>query len=190
MVATRARIAVYLAVVALGGCMRGPNPLPAPAVPVSDELTKRIDSYLALHRSVEATLSPRKETEDPVRLVERRKALAAGIRAARPDARQGTIFTPAVEADIRRIIRADIRAREPDDQAAMRKEVPRLPFAVNDEYPESAPLATVPAMLLAHLRRLPEDLEYRFFGRHLILLDVDANLIVDYIPDALPAASS
>ena len=169
--------------------MRGPNPLPASAVTPSGELTKRIDAYLALHRRVAATLPPRKETDDPARLVERRKALAAGIRTARPGARQGAIFTAAVEADFRRIIRADITARQPDDRAAMRKEVPRLPIAVNEEYPEHAPLATVPAMLLAHLPRLPEELEYRFFDRHLILLDVDANLIVDYIPDALPATS-
>ncbi len=170
--------------------MRGPNPLPPPSVPASDELTTRIDAYVALHRRVAATLPPRKETDDPAQLVARRKALAVGIRAARPDARQGAIFTPAVEADIRRIIRADIRAREPDDRAAVRKEVPRLPFAVNDEYPEGAALATVPAMLLAQLPRLPEILEYRFFDRHLILLDVDAHLIVDYIPAALPAEPS
>src|SRR6266404_1798362 len=50
------------------------------------------------HRRVAATLPPRKETDDPARLVARRKALAAAIRAARRDARQGAIFTPAVEA--------------------------------------------------------------------------------------------
>jgi hypothetical protein len=59
---------------------------------------------------------------------------------------------------------------------------------VNGDYPSAAPLATVPPMLLAQLPRLPEEVEYRFFDRHLILLDVDANLIVDYIPNALPPA--
>src|SRR5436853_7490718 len=87
--AVRARIAVCFAVVALGGCMRGPNPLPPPSVPPSDELTRRIEAYLALHRRVAATLPPRHQTDDAAALVERRKALSVGIRAARPDARPG-----------------------------------------------------------------------------------------------------
>ena len=184
----RARIAAGLAVAVLGGCMRGPNPLPPPAVAPSGEFAKRIDAYLTLRRRVAATLPPRKETDDAARLVERRKRLAAGIRAARPDARQDAIFTRDVEVDFRRVVQEDIHARAPDDRAGVRKEVPRLSFAVNDEYPETKPLATVPPKLLAKLPRLPEELQYRFFDRHLILLDVDANLIVDYIPDALPAA--
>ncbi len=187
----RVRIGVSVALAALG-CVR-PPPSPVPDAPVfasSGELTTRVDAYLALHRRVAATLPGNEQTDQPAHLVARRKALAAAIRAARPDARQGDIFTPAIEAEYRRVIRADLKARRADDRAAVRKEVPRLPFAVNDEYPERAPLATVPAILLANLPRLPEELEYRFFDRHLILLDVDANLIVDYISNALPAPGS
>jgi hypothetical protein len=43
----------------------------------------------------------------------------------------------------------------------------------------------VPANLLANLPQLPEDVEYRIVDKHLILRDVDANIIVDYIPDAI-----
>jgi len=32
---------------------------------------------------------------------------------------------------------------------------------------------------------LPKDVEYRFVGRHLMLRDVDANIIVDYIFNAI-----
>jgi hypothetical protein len=153
------------------------------------ELTRRLDAYVAVHRRAEAAVPPRRTSDDPARVVERRKALAAAIRAERRDARQGAIFAPEIEAEYRRLIRADLRARTPKDRAAVREEVPRLPFAVNDGYPERAPHATVPAMLLASLPRLPQELEYRFFDRHLLLLDVDANLIVDYIPNALPPAA-
>ena len=38
---------------------------------------------------------------------------------------------------------------------------------------------TVPPNILAALPKLPEDLEYRFVNKHMILLDVHANLIVD-----------
>jgi hypothetical protein len=56
---------------------------------------------------------------------------------------------------------------------------------VNASYPDSAPLMTVPPDILAALPKLPEDLEYRFVAKHMILLDVRANLIVDYVLNAI-----
>ena len=50
---------------------------------------------------------------------------------------------------------------------------------------EGAPLMTVPPNILAALPKLPEDLEFRFVNRHMILLDVHANLIVDYVLNAV-----
>ena len=44
----------------------------------------------------------------------------------------------------------------------------------------------MPPLLLTQLPPLPPELQYRFLGRALILLDADANLIVDVVPDALP----
>jgi hypothetical protein len=40
--------------------------------------------------------------------------------------------------------------------------------------------------MLAGLPQLPPELEYRFLGRHLILVDVLANVVVDVLYDALP----
>jgi hypothetical protein len=57
---------------------------------------------------------------------------------------------------------------------------------VNAEYPEKAPLATLPPLILNRLQRLPEGLEYRFLGRDLILHDAKANLIVDFVHEAVP----
>jgi len=37
----------------------------------------------------------------------------------------------------------------------------------------------------AHLPRLPKDLTYRFVGNALILIDVHANLILDFIQNAI-----
>jgi hypothetical protein len=42
--------------------------------------------------------------------------------------------------------------------------------------------------VLLKLPPLPKDLEYRFLGRDLILLDIHANLIVDFIPAAIPGS--
>jgi hypothetical protein len=38
---------------------------------------------------------------------------------------------------------------------------------------------------LAALPKLPKELEYRFLGRDLVLWDLHAGLIVDFIPRAL-----
>jgi hypothetical protein len=39
---------------------------------------------------------------------------------------------------------------------------------------------TVPANLLINLPTLPEPLQFKIIGKHLILLDEDADVIVDY----------
>ena len=48
------------------------------------------------------------------------------------------------------------------------------------------PLTSVPPQVLQTLPKLTEDLEYRFIGDALILLDVHAHVIVDFIEDAMP----
>ena len=40
--------------------------------------------------------------------------------------------------------------------------------------------------VLWRLPTLPDEVEYRFIGRTLALVDVRASLIVDLLPDALP----
>lgn len=57
---------------------------------------------------------------------------------------------------------------------------------VNGTYPENQPLSTVPAAILESLPRLPDGIEYRFVGRHLILRDARANVIIDFIPNVIP----
>jgi hypothetical protein len=54
-------------------------------------------------------------------------------------------------------------------------------FPASDYYA----LTMMPPELLRLLPRLPAGLEYRFMDRDLILWDPHANLIVDFIPNAL-----
>ncbi len=61
---------------------------------------------------------------------------------------------------------------------------------MNAVYPERAALATVPALILTNLPRLPDGLEYRFMGRELILRDREANVIVDFVPGAVPVLTA
>ena len=52
--------------------------------------------------------------------------------------------------------------------------------------PAAAQMATMPPSLLATLPRLPAALEYRVVGNTLVLRDVEAGLIIDFIPAAVP----
>jgi hypothetical protein len=61
-----------------------------------------------------------------------------------------------------------------------------LKLQVNQAYPENVPLQSTPPTLLLNLPEPPDGLEYRIVGRDLILRDVEANTIVDFIPDAIP----
>ena len=65
--------------------------------------------------------------------------------------------------------------------------MPKAPRPViNRTFPEDAALPTVPPLLLSKLPQLPDNLQYRFFGRHLVILDADTQIIIDYVANALP----
>ena len=57
---------------------------------------------------------------------------------------------------------------------------------MNQTYPDGVPFTTVPPTLLLKLPKLPEKVAYRIVGRDLILLDVEANLVVDRITEIIP----
>ena len=149
----------------------------------ADAFRTGVDRYVELRQGIEGTMAPRRVTTDPAEILGREQALGAAVQAARPDARQGEIFSAATVADFRRIIAADRVRRSEGDQAAIMSEVPAASPRVNEPYPALSPVATFPPLLLAALPRLPDDLEYRFMGRQLIIRDTRTNLVVDYLPD-------
>jgi hypothetical protein len=61
----------------------------------------------------------------------------------------------------------------------------KFPVHINGSYRDGKPLSTVPPNILAVLPRLPDDIQYRFLGRHLILFDTRASVILDRIPHAI-----
>ena len=68
----------------------------------------------------------------------------------------------------------------------MDENVKPITLKVTQRYPDEIPIATMPPEVLQTLPSLPEELEYRFLGEQLILLDRHAHIIVDFIIDALP----
>jgi chorismate mutase len=190
----------FAVAVLVAACGTGPgqpnSPAAGPAAPAnappSPELTEffgRLDAYLQVRARAESKVPELKETSDPGKISAREKALADALRVERAEARQGEIFTDKAAAVFRRIIAADFEKRRPVERAAVLEEVPlKVPPSINTDYPTSLPLATVPPSLLTELPTLPDGLEYRFLGRHFILRDTKANLIVDFVPDVVSQA--
>ncbi len=126
-----------------------------------------------------------KETEEAGKIKVAQDALAKRIMAARgPNAKRGDIFTPEITLRFRRLLRPEVK--DADTKQLILDDNPgNVKFKVNGPYPSAEPLSTVPPNVLASLPELPPDLEYRFVGKHLILRDSRANLIVDYIANVI-----
>ena len=161
-----------------------------PAAQTMAEFTRQVEAYAALHRKVEAALPKLPEEATPKQIDTHQRAFAAAMARARATARTGDLFTPAMQTAVRRLIGqlfGDARARRQlrdsimDDNPAG-----AVKLAVNARYPDQVPLSTMPPDVLKNLPKLPEEVEYRFVGEHLILLDPDAHIVVDFMPRALP----
>ena len=149
----------------------------------------RVKEYVDLQKKVDDGLPKLSGKEDPSKIEAHQAAMAARIKMTRAKAKRGDIFGSA-EPVLMTVIREDANLRTLREARAAMEEVPKFdPPAVNTPYPEKAALATVPPLLLDALPRLPEGIEYRFMGNDLILRDTKANLIADFINNAVPTAA-
>lgn len=153
------------------------------------EFNNRVRDYITLHRKLANEAGSIDETKKPHEITQREQALGQLIRSTRSTAKQGDIFTPAAQTLFRTIIKqesarrpAAVRKDRKEDQDELADFIP----TVNQTYPPNQPLVTFPAGLLRTLPKLPEELEYRLVQRYLILRDIEANLIVDVLPNATP----
>ena len=143
----------------------------------------RVWDYSELRSELEKGLPPLTVTDDPAEIRRAVRALAKRIRVARAGAKQGDMFTPTISVEFRRALTVEMDA---DTWAAIMDDNPgELSNQINGTYPEGKPLSTVPPNILAVLPRLPDDIQYRFLGRHLILVDTRANVILDRIRHAI-----
>jgi hypothetical protein len=165
------------------------NPEVNPDAAAMAEFKARVDAYADLHKRLATGDAKQKETDDPAKLNARTDALTAKVQAARVDAKHGDIFTPEIRPVFRRLLAPKLKGADGRDvKAVIKDDAPApgtVPFKVNAKYPDSQPLPTVPANVLITLPPLPEPLEYRIVGQHLLLLDTASDLIVDYILNAI-----
>ena len=174
------------------GSAQTPVALPEDLVPVFraevqagtvTDFTNRVDAYSELRRRLESRLPVVTVTDDVDQIRRGRRALARAIRVARPGAMQGEFFTAATRAHFQLVLALIMDARM---WAVIMDENPgAFEHDIDGAYPDGKTFATMPGLLLAQLPGLPDDIQYRFVGRHLILYDVRANTIIDRMPDAI-----
>lgn len=175
------RVAAIVAVAAHvwgSAACSSPPPEDTPAAPDFD---KRIAAYLEVQQKAIAQLPALKRTDDPMEITAREVAMGEAVRAARASAKPGDIIAPETAAYFRKLIKEDVESRTATERQMMKDEIPAFTPSVNQTYPSEHPLATFPATLLKIMPTLPEGLEYRFVSDALIIRDIKANIIVDYI---------
>lgn len=158
----------------------------APPAAVKD-FDARVTKYLELRKN--ETGDPQRPTKSPEQITSNEQEIAAKMRAARAGAKQGDIFTPQIAGYFRqRIARAMKGNKGERVEKSMRRAEPvdGVQLRVNDTYPAGVPLQSTPPSLLLKLPALPSALEYRVVGQNLVLHDIAANLVVDFIPNAMP----
>ena len=151
-------------------------------------MNDRVRDYLALHTKIEASLPKLPENATPQQIDKNQRAFENLMRKTRATAKQGDIFTPQAQPVIRKLM-ANIFGGDAGKQlklSIMDENSPNVKVAVNGRYPDNVPLSTIPPQILQTLPKLTEDLEYRFVGNDLILLDTHAHTIADFIPNAFP----
>lgn len=207
---TTCALAAVLALAACGRDEAPPAPGPTDASPAAAPPTERVvgplspeeaaalatmneglKRYLDLHVRIEKDLPDLPEDATPEQIDANQRQFERRVRAARASANPGDIFTAEAKPVILRLLaavfggdagrqlKASIMDENPLDTDA-------FTLAVNKRYPDSVPLTTVPPEVLQTLPALTEDLEYRFIGNAIILLDAHAHVIADYIEDAIP----
>ena len=152
------------------------------------EFEKRVNDYVDL-RKKEAGNAPA-PTSSAEKLEKTQKDLATKVREARQGAKQGNVFTPEIADYFRKQIASTLRGTQGAKVLTSLKHsepVKGIGIAVNGAYPQNIPLQSTPASLLLNLPPLPKQLEYRMVNQDLVLRDTAANIIVDFLPHALPS---
>lgn len=179
----------------------GSQPGPPGAIPSTDptatalaEFMSQVDEYARLHRSAAHSVASLRKGLSAAEIWAREERLADTIRSRRPAAQQGDLFTASVRPVLVEMVERFLTSPEGASAAesiASGNPVTATPLApvalvVNGTYPHGASFATMPPALLMRLPNLPAEVEFRFVGKHLLLRDTSANIIVDYILDVAP----
>ena len=149
---------------------------------------QRVKEYVKLREQLENKMPKLAEKSTPEQIESHKTAFEEIVRTARVGAKQGYIFTPAIAKYIRMTIQNEFKGKDRQElrKMVMEADTKGVPLRVNYPYPENKELVEMPPTLLLKLPQLPKQVKYRFVNRHMLLVDRENGLIVDYMLDALP----
>ena len=150
---------------------------------LAPEFSQRVSDYYELRLRLQDRLPPQVVTDDAATIRSGELALGRLVRIARGRSHEGDIFTTSSVIQFRQAL---LLAMTPDTWAVIMDDNPgEFSNRINGNYPKTRTLSTMPYAILAQLPSLPDGIEYRFLGRHLILHDTRANVILDRIRYAI-----
>ncbi len=149
---------------------------------------QRVKQYADKREQLETKLPKLSKDATPEKIREHELAFEELVRQERLTAKVGDLFTADIAQYIRKTIQENFKGTK---RQRLKKEVldekpTEVRLRVNYPYPNSEKVVTMPPTLLLKLPELPKQLRYEFVGRHLILLDRETRLILDYMANALP----
>lgn len=149
---------------------------------------RHVKDYLKQRERVKVKLPPLSKDATPEQITAYQKKFMESLRAMRAGTKPGYIFNPQTAEYFRTIVKTEVPSGDKAEirQTILEADTKGVPLKVNYPYPETKELTQIPPTLLLKLPQLPKEVKYRYVGRHLLLVDTDNNLIVDYMLDALP----
>jgi hypothetical protein len=148
----------------------------------------RVKEYVKLREKLQDKAPSISKDATPEEIKAHQEAFTALTRQARAGAKRSDIFTPDIARYIRALIRKEFKGKERVElrETILEADTKGVPLRINYPYPETKELTQIPPTLLLELPQLPKQIRYRFIGRHIVLMDRENHLILDYILDALP----
>ena len=149
---------------------------------------KQVKAYVDLRNKVRENAPKLSKDSTPEQIHAYKTALEQSLRDARTGAKRGEFFRPETANFIRRTLKNEFQGKERQElrEKIFETETQGVVLRVNYPYAKSAEFSEMPATLLAKLPQLPKEVRYRFVGRNMLLVDRESNVIIDFMPDALP----
>ncbi len=149
---------------------------------------KQVKEYVKLREKLEGKLPKLSKDSTPEQIQVHKTTFEEQVRAARAAAKPGDLFSSDIANHIRMTIRDEFKGHERKElrETILEADTKGVPLRVNYPYPESKELTQMPPTLLLKLPELPKQVKYRFVGRHMLLVDRENGLILDYMLNALP----
>ena len=153
-----------------------------------DTFEKQVKAYVEMRNKLRENAPKLSKDSTPEQIHAYRTTLEQSLRNARANAKRGEVFRPEAADYIRRTLKIEFQGKDRQElrEKIFETELQGVVLRVNYPYAQTAEYSEMPATLLAKLPQLPKEVRYRFVGRNMLLVDRESDVIIDFMPDALP----